>query len=109
MKIIKKLTRMKDEECLEDFIHLCEKIARSSGREYFGPNRELALGLAYRAGDLYEAGELDEDALEMAAAFACDLSGISMDLLLIGWVMQVASRINAEGIQTSEKDENEHL
>ena len=96
MNIIKKFSQFKDEECLEDFIHLCEKITRSNGRECFGPNRELALGLVYRTGDLYEAGELGEDDLESAAAFASDLSGIPMELLLIGWAQRVASRMNEE-------------
>ena len=109
MNIIKKFSQFKDEECLKDFVHLCEKITRSNGPECFGPNRELALGLVYRTGDLYEAGELNEDDLMGAAAFACDLSDIPVDLLLIGWAARVASRMNEERIQTSEKDDNEHL
>jgi hypothetical protein len=107
MKIIKTFSRFKDDECLEDFVRLCETIARSNGREYFGSNRELALGLVYRAGDLCESGILDEDELESAAAFAADLSGIPMDLLLIGWATQVASRMNDQGIQASGEDDDE--
>jgi hypothetical protein len=109
MNIIKILSRMKDEGCLEDFIRLCEKITVSNGGECFAPNMEMAFGLVRRTGDLYEAGELNEDDFMGAAAFACDLSDIPVDLLLIDWAARVASRMNEERIQTSEKDDNEHL
>ena len=109
MEIIKTLSRIKDEGSLEEIIGLCEKITVGNGYERYGLNIELALGLVHRTGNLYEAGELNEDDLMGAAAFACDLSDIPVDLLLIGWAARVASRMNEERIQTSEKDDNEHL
>jgi hypothetical protein len=109
MEIIKKFSQMRDEVGLEEFVRLCNKIVRCNGQEYFKPNRELALGLVCRTGDLCEAGELDEDELEHAAACASDLSGIPMDLLLIGWAHQVAGRMKGESVRTSEEDDYEDL
>ena len=106
MDVIKKLITLHEEGVLEDFSSLCEKITRSSDPEYFGPNRELALGLVRRTGNLCEAGELDYEELEKAALFAAELSGIPTDLLLIEWVCQASYRISLQRIAASEKDGN---